>query len=205
LPTTEERLENIYKEYVNVICPYIVDYELLTNTFPDAILNEIRAIFTHLSKYYLSGDAKAKERNLQKAEGHVKRTILDCYKYICVAYEDKYAEFDRRYRRVDLSLVDNGEFLSRLLEARKNAIALMKDAKKSDLRLDSDDEKSQDAAYAKYEKAFVEYSSVYELVSGSYKKLENVKKKAIFKDFFAIGGWIIGIIGLIFSLVSIFS
>jgi len=202
LPTNEERVENIYRKYMHVICPYIVKYELMSNMFPDAILNEIRAVFTHLSKYYLSDDTLVKERNLQKAEGHIKRSILDCYKYICVAYEDKYTEFEKKYRRIDLSFVDNGEFLPQLLEARKNAIALMKDARESDFSIDSDGDKNLNEDYEKYEKAFVAYSSVYSLVEGSYRKLENIRKKAAFKDYLAIGGYAIGIIGAILSIVS---
>jgi len=202
LSAIEERVRAIYKNYIEVICPYIIQYELLDNTFPSEILNEIRATFTHLSKYYLSDDNSTKEKNVSKAEGHIKRAILDCYKYICMAYEDKYKEFNRNYRNVDLSLVDNGEFLPKLLEMHKDAIALMLDARRSDLLITSDDETNVDEAYGKYEKAFVKYSSANDLIESSYKKLETVKRKAIFKSVIpwviAIIGWIIGIIGIIF-------
>jgi len=43
LKTIEECVRNIYKNYIEVICPYIIQYELLSNTFPIEILNEIRA------------------------------------------------------------------------------------------------------------------------------------------------------------------
>ena len=103
LPTFEERVKDIYKNYIEVICPYIIQYELLDNSFPIEIINEIRAVFTHLSKYYLSDDVLTKEKNVTKAESHIKRTILDCYKYICTAYEDKYKAFEEKYKHVDLS------------------------------------------------------------------------------------------------------
>lgn len=199
--TDEERVENIYRKYIDVICPYILQYELLSNTFPIEILNEIRAVFTHLSKHNLSNDDSVKRKNIQKAEGHIKRAILDCYKYICMAYEDRYAEFDRRYKRADLSLVDSGEFLPQLLEARRNAIALMKEARKTDLLINSDAELTQDGSYEKYEKAFVAYSLVYDLIDNSYKKLENVRKKALFKDYLAIAGYIIGILGVALTVI----
>ena len=199
----EERVNDIYKTYINVVSPYILEYELLGNTFPIEILNEVRAVFTHLSKYYLSDDNSIKEKNISKAEGHIKRSILDCYKYICMAYEDKYTEFKKDYSRVDLSFVDNGDFLPKLLEARKNAINLMKEARKTDLLITSDDEAGSDEAYIKYEKAFVAYSLVYELIDNSYKKMENLKKKAVFKDIISVSGWIIGIIGIILTIISI--
>jgi hypothetical protein len=181
--TIEERVIDIYKKYIEVICPYIIQYELLDGTFPVEILNEIRAVFTHLSKYYLSDDILVKEKNVSKAEGHIKRSILDCYKYICIAYDEKYVDFGRIYKYVDLSLADNGEFLPKLLETHNEAIRLMKDARKTDLLITSDDETSVDEAYEKYEKAFVKYSLVHELINSSYKKLETLKRKAILKIF----------------------
>ena len=199
--TIEERAKDIYKNYIEVICPYIIQYELLDNTFPVEILNEIRAIFTHLAKYYLSDDILTKEKNISKAEGHIKRSILDCYKYICMAYDDKYEDFNRNYKNVDLSLVDNGEFLPKLLETRKDAITLMLDARKSDLLITSDDETSVDEAYKKYEKAFIKYSLVYELINSSYKKIETLKKKVVVKNFLAVIGWIIGILGIILTII----
>ena len=202
--TIEERAKDIYRNYIEVICPYVMHYELLANEFPVEILNEIRAIFTHMSKYYLSDDALKKENDLSKAEGHIKRSILDCYKYICMAYDDKYSEFERMYRRVDLSFVDNGEFLPKLLEARKKAVDQMLDARKSDVSIISDENIADDDLYSKYEKAFVTYSSVYELINKSYKKLENLRKKAILKDFLAVGGWVIGIIGIALTIISFF-
>lgn len=123
------------------------------------------------------------------------------YKYICSAYDDKYTDFNRIYKHVDLSLVDNGEFLPKLLEARKDAVALMLDARKSDLLITPDDEASADEAFEKYEKAFIKYSFLYELISSSYKKLENLRKKAVLKNYLAIGGLIIGILGIVLGLL----
>ena len=201
MPATDERVKDIYKNYIEVICPYILQLELLDNEFPIEILNEIRAIFTHLSKIYMSDDISVIGKNLSKAEGHIKRAILDCYKYLCYAYEDKYKAFEIIYKNVDLSLIDNGEFLPKLLDGRKDAMSFMLEARKSDLLINSDDETNADAAYEKYEKAFIKYSSVYELINSSYKKLETFRKKVVLKDIFAIGGWIIGIMGIIFTIV----
>ena len=206
MPTVEERIKNIYKTYIEEICPYIIHYETLSDRFPSEILNEIRAVFTHLSKYNLTDNASTKEKNLSKAEGHIKRSKLDCYKFICTAYEDEYSKFDKSYENTDLSFVDNGEFLPKLLEARKNAKYLLLEARKTDLSIDSDEETNTDEAYKKYEKAFVAYSSVHSLINDSYKNLENLKRKAVTKNritiAFAIIGWIIGIFGIIIGIIS---
>ena len=200
--SAEERVKEIYRKYIDVICPYILEYEVVSGSFPIAILNEIRAIFTHISKYYLSGDDKINEGNLSKAERHIKRTILDCYKYICIAYDDEYKEFEKKYKRIDLSLIDNGEFLSKLLEFHNTAVNLTKEARKTDYQIDSDNESKNDESYNKYQKAYNAYSLVHDLINNSYKKLEFFKKRATFKDFLSISGWVIGIIGIILTIIS---
>jgi hypothetical protein len=203
LSALEKRVNEIYKQYIEVICPYVIEIELLDNEFPVEILNEIRAIFTHLSKYYLSNEIATKEINLLKAEGHIKRSRLDCYKYICVAYDDNYKEFERRYKNTNLSFVDNGDFLPKLLESRKKAINLMKEARKSDSLINSENEIVNNEAFIKYEEAFIAYSVVYNQINSSFKKLENLRKKAVFKDVISVGGWIIGLIGIAVSIISI--
>jgi hypothetical protein len=106
---------------------------------------------------------------------------------------------------VDLSFIDNGEFLPKLLETRKNAIDLLLNARKSDSSVNSDDEINCAESYTRYEKAFIAYSKVDGLIDDSYKKLENLGKKAVFKDFLAVVGWIIGIIGIIIGIAQFFS
>ena len=199
--TIEERIQGIHRNYIDVICPYVLLYELLDNTFPIEILNEIRAVFTHLSKCNISDDVQVKEDNLSKAESHIKRAVLDCYKYICMAYHDNYTKFENNYRNVDLSLVDNGEFLPNLLKARKKALDLMLEARMSDLAIPSGGEGAVDEAYAKYEMAFIAYYSVDEIINESYEKLENLKKKVALKNKLAVGSFAIGIIGICLSIV----
>ncbi|MCL2747860.1 MAG: hypothetical protein FWE59_04315 [Oscillospiraceae bacterium] len=71
----EERINEIYKKYINVICPYILQYELLDTTFPIEILNEIRAVFTHFAKCHLSEKAVQKEKKSIKSG----RAYKACY------------------------------------------------------------------------------------------------------------------------------
>jgi len=75
-----DRINEIHYKYVSIISPFIMQIEVLDGEYPVEILNEIRAVFTHLSKSHLSGDNDAVDRNLSKADAHIKRAILDCYK-----------------------------------------------------------------------------------------------------------------------------
>jgi len=95
LATDDKRIRDICSNYIQVISPLVLKYEVLANNFPTEVLNEIRAVFTHFAKYTLSDDPSIKGKNLTKAEGHIKRSILDCYKYLCMTYEDVYIDFGK--------------------------------------------------------------------------------------------------------------
>ena len=81
--------------------------------FPIEILNEVRSIFSHFSRVY--DDSVTDDEidcELSKAESHLKRAILDCYKYNCISLYDFYNRFRTEYNFADLSLIDNGDFLA---------------------------------------------------------------------------------------------
>ena len=202
--TYDQRIKEIHHQYKNVISPFIMQLEVLDGLYPIEILNEIRAVFGHLSKCYLSEGPDAIERNLDKADGHIKRAILDCYKYLCLAYNDKYKEFDNNYRNVDLSEIDNGEFLPVLCKKRIEAINKLTDAKKNELQT-SDVE----VLYNGFEEAYNAYADVYNLINNSMVKIEYLKRKAKIRSIrpaisFWIGifGFLVGLVGIILAVVG---
>ena len=74
-----EKMEaEIYEQYQNIIAPYITELEVRDCEYPIEILNEIRSIFTHLSRYKLQNNLD----EIESANRHVKRAVLDCYKYV---------------------------------------------------------------------------------------------------------------------------
>jgi hypothetical protein len=105
-----DRINEIHNNYISIIAPLIMQIEVLDGKFPVEILNEIRAVFAHLSKSHLADDNAVVERNLSKADSHIKRAIIDCYKYLCFAYDNKYEEFDTIYANVDLSDKAKGKY-----------------------------------------------------------------------------------------------
>jgi hypothetical protein len=201
LAACEERIRNVYKNYIEDICPLIIQYEVLSNRFPAEILNEIRAVFTHLSKYNLSDDPAEREKNLAKIEGHIKRSKLDCYKHLCTTYAEEYLNFNKMYKNVDLSFVDNGDFLPKLHKAAKNAKNLLLEARKTDLAIDSDDEVKTEKSYKKYDEAYTAYSSVQNLINDSYAKIEILKRKLSARKIIPL---VIGVLGLIIGILGIF-
>lgn len=62
-----EEIVEIYDVYVNIIAPFIVQLEALDGEFPVEILNEIRAIFTHISRCSLAETSAVYQDNIVKA------------------------------------------------------------------------------------------------------------------------------------------
>ena len=199
----DDRVKEIFNTYLNVISPLIVQLEVLDNEFPVEILNEIRAIFTHFARSATTENKEVCSENIEKAERHVKRAVLDCFKYMCFVYDDKYIEFEKIYENVDLSLIDNGAFLPELSKRRKQAIHLLSKAKKKEIVSESIDEVFDD-----FENAYNAFANVDSFINDSYEKLQKLKQRVIkknkrraFFDVCAIVGTLFGIIGVILTII----
>lgn len=197
------RILDIYGTYVCVIAPFIVQLEVLDGEFPVEILNEIRAMFTHISRCYLKEDPEKAEDNITKAERHVKRAILDCHKHLCITYDEQYREFKREYRGVDLSVVNDGKFLTNLTWKREAAVEKLQKAKRREV-VDGDGKE----VYDLYNEAYNAYSDVYNLIRKFFKELENARGHARMRNVFAvvtfIVSFIIGMVGIGLTVYSMF-
>ena len=145
----DTRLIGIYDAYLSVISPFIIQLETLDGEFPVEILNEIRSIFTHLARCSVTDKDIVYEENIAKAERHVKRAILDCFKYLCVAYDEYFRRFSKINRNVDLSFVDNGKFLHELNRLHIEAVNNKTFAQKKELTTENIEDVFDD-----YEKAY---------------------------------------------------
>lgn len=155
----EYREKIIFQQYQNVIAPFIAELEVRDTEYPIEIFNEIRAIFTHLSRYRLNGSTS----NIAAAERHVKRAILDCFKYLCISIAEKVSAFRMSYRNVDLKLADNGKFLPELDRLETLAKKAFIEAKIADVA----QEESDDQLYELYEVAYNQYSELDKFLDAS--------------------------------------
>lgn len=194
----EKEIDSIYDGYLKYIAPFVAQLEVLDGEFPIEILNEVRAIFTHFARCRMSDQINIKKDNVNKASRHKKRAILDCFKYLCVAYDDKYREFEDLYKNVDLSVIDNGDFLLELSRKRKIALDNIKLAKKQEL--ESED---IDLSFPLFENASNSYAEVYNLIENTEEKLIKVKQKAIRKSRWQIFLNISGIVGTLFGIIGV--
>ena len=70
-------VEELFNLYANIINPLIIEYEVEKTEFPVEILNEIRAIVSHLVRASVSSDDSEVHENIKKSKSHAKRAILD--------------------------------------------------------------------------------------------------------------------------------
>jgi len=192
------RVNEIHSAYINTIAPFVSQLETLDGEFPIEIFNEIRSVFGHLSKAHLSENAEFVERNLSKADSHIKRAILDCFKYLCLAYDDKYKEFQKNFRGINLSDVDNGNFITILSEKRATSLNKLLLAKKLELGAASADE-----LYDAFERAYLSYAETYNLVEASLQKLERVRLKGRRDKWLTWSGFLVGLVGLLLTVYSL--
>lgn len=129
LMNCKEDLEELLFEYGNVLAPRIVEYEVERCEFPVEVLNEIRAIYAHIYRATVATVDSDAKGNLHKAKSHSKRAVLDCYKYLCVTYDDRYHEFFKKFSYINWSKSGLIEDVVAIDEKRKTAVDILRKAK----------------------------------------------------------------------------
>lgn len=155
----EKREKEIYNQYQSVIAYFIAELEVRDTEYPIEIFNEIRATFTHLSRYKLQNSIK----DLVSAERHIKRATLDCFKYMCVSIKEEIRLFREEYRKVDLSVAENGRFLIELNRLEEEANSLYIKAKREEIK----GEISEDRLYAMFEIAYNKHQELTQYLDDS--------------------------------------
>ncbi len=192
----EEREKKIYEQYQEVIAPFIVELEVRDSEYPIEIFNEIRSIFTHLSRYKIQNS----EKEIASAENHVKRAILDCFKYLCVSIAEKVNSFRREYRHVDLHLADSGKFLPELDKLEAEAEEAYKKAKKAEIEMKDDDE-----LYLLHEAAYNAYSKLDEFLDDSREAILFASTHSKKGNNITIISSIITVISIIITVIVLFA
>lgn len=169
----EEQINQLFLLYKDKVNPLISVYNALENSFPIGVMNELRDVFSHLTQSLLETEDEEIHRHLDKAQRHLKRSVVDAFKYASMAFSNVYDEFKETYKYVDLSYVDNGQLLPQLTKLNSKAERLMHNAKMIESGI-HDDETMYDA----YEAAFNCYAELYNRITGALDATEAIKLKA---------------------------
>lgn len=172
-PDFFERLSPLYNNYNAIIKPLIAEIEVRFEYFPTSIFNEIRAFNDHVSRCYLKPDDEEWiNKQIHKAEGHIERIILDCYKFLNVSlYDSVIKKFDKEYKGVDLSNINNGDFLIQHKKLAREIVVKLKDAKSKEVL----ENKSESITI--YEEVHNKYAELETLIEQNCRNLFWAKSK----------------------------
>lgn len=193
-----DELNYCFQMYMDVINPFIVQFEIEKGEFPIEIQNEIRSMYGHLCRAAISGDKKDIDDNIRKIKSHTKRAMLDCYKYCCIIYTDMYSDFMKQYDNIDLTFIDNGRFLPRLNKTYQEAKDKIIEAKKCELKGLPDDR-----LFEMYQESFIAANKIKELILSAQEDADFLQNKALKKEKLNWWGLIVGIIGVIVGIAGL--
>jgi hypothetical protein len=194
----QKKITSLYSTYNNQVKPLFALIESTFQALPVSIVNEIRAFNDHIARCYVD-DVKNdfKTKQLDKAENHIERMLLDSFKFLCFFYEEEVRDFKRTYKKYDLTSINNGKFLMQLKTVIHNCHNTYKDAKIIE-PLD------KELSFKNYQQTFKYFEEFIELTNKNIGNLINLKRKHTFFSLlklfiFIIGAIISGIIGSIIT------
>lgn len=154
----EERVHELYFQYGTIIKPLMAEIEAKGERMPLPIFNEIRAFNDHIARcHYLNLDEKSKSDEYDKAERHIVRMTLDCFKCLNLILFDKVALFEKQTRNIDLTVLDNGNFYPPYHRLKTEAASIVKEAKKAE-------GVNIDESLSLFQQAYNKYSELEELI-----------------------------------------
>lgn len=183
-------LNPLYEAYKNVIKPLIAEIEVRYEQFPIVIFNEIRAFNDHIARCYIRPDDNDwTNSQIRKAQSHIERMILDCYKFLNVSlYDNVIKDFDKRYKGVDLSYINDGDFIIMHRRLSKEIILKLKEAKLKE----HNEDKSESIAL--YQEVHNKYTELENLIDSNARNLYWAKGKHKINRFNNIILWFVSAI-----------
>ena len=164
--------EEIQKKYQELMVSYTKAKPVLNDVYkrnggeyPDAILNEIRAIIDHIARFYDEGrDENQRYDELTKADGHLKRMIYDAYKQLNIFFFDYMEKFEEDYFGKHWFRVKNGNVWLQYSKQREEVVELVKQAKIYESI-------STESAMYWYQQAYTTQRYVYNLIEDNKRNL----------------------------------
>lgn len=186
----------LYVEYNEVIKPLIAELEAREEASPQPIFNEIRAFNDHVARCYrdeIENEQIAEE--IEKAQRHIKRITLDCFKYLNVSLHEKIQKFEKQTKNIDLTVINNGLFYPEYRRLMKLTIQKVRLAKKEEA-VDTN------RALEVYQEGYNLYCTLEELIDDNLEVVKWARIKFSFKRTLSVIGWLLA--AIISGLLSIF-
>ncbi len=190
----QQRIESCYSDYCGIIKPLIANIEARSEKIPLPLFNEIRAFNDHIARcYYKNPSSKYIDEQIDRAERHISRIMLDCFKCLNVILYQRIECFDRQTRNIDLTVIDNGTFYPEYSRNRAEAskyVAKAKIAEATDTL----------TALELYQKAYNRYIIIVDSIDYINEKVKWARVRFTSRRILTIIGWVISI--LVSALIS---
>ncbi|MGN0140650.1 MAG: hypothetical protein ACI4AD_00365 [Roseburia sp.] len=178
-----DRIQDLNYSYENVVKVLLATIESLSESMPISIFNESRAFTDHLARCYVNcTDKSYVDEQLDRAERHLNRMIMDCYKELFIIYSQRIEEFKKYVRRIDVSYVNDGKFYVEYKQLLTDAENKKIEAKKC---------VSYEEDYLKFEEACVAYSTLDEYIQEHLLDVQKIKVKNDGKKVIAFLAWLV--------------
>lgn len=177
-----------YVSYCSVIKPLIAQIEARSEKIPLQLFNEIRAFNDHIARcFYNSPTEEYICQQTDKAQRHITRLALDCFKCLNVILFQQIELFDRQTCNVDLTVIDNGLFYPQYSHNRIQAARLVEEAKMKE-HIDVDESLNL------YQEAYNLYDNVVADINGISEKVKWARVRFRIRRTAAIIGWVISVV-----------
>lgn len=185
-------LEEIQKKYSELMLGYTKAKPLLNDVYkrnggvyPDAILNEIRAMNDHIARFYDdSRNSEQRQEELAKADGHLKRMIYDAYKQLNIFFFDSMDKFEKEHFGAHWLHVKKGDVWLQYSDKRDEVVEYVRQAKIKESI-------STESAMESYAKAYVTQRDIYKLIEDNSQYLVLNKWKRWLAAINSQKGWLL--------------
>lgn len=188
------QIEECYARYCSVIKPLIARIEALSEKMPLPIFNEIRAFNDHIARCYFNNPDQAYIcEQISKAQRHLTRITLDCFKCLNVILYSQIESFEKRTKNVDLTVINNGLFYPEYSRGKIKAAQIVMEAK-------IQEGYDTDAALVLFEEACNIYSDIVRDINSISEYVRWAKIRFSTRRIITIAGWIASVV--ISALIS---
>ena len=198
-----ELLDSVFRMYIEDINPFIVKFEVSKGQFPVEIQNEIRAIYGHLIRASMADTPEQVKSNIEKMRSHSKRALLDCFKYTSIVCSDNYDSFMKRYENIDLTYLENGDFLPDVIKKCRDAREALQSAKIAETSNIPEND-----LFTLYQDAYRQFEELDTRIRENEEAAAFLWHKASKKDLFSkislwtgITGLIVGVLGCVINFI----
>lgn len=190
------RIIALYQDYNMVIKPLIAEVEARTEQFPLPLFNEIRALHDHISRCYSDNVTQEQvDSEIHKAERHVIRIMLDCYKCLNLSLHDEVLLFEKQTKHIDLTVLQDGTFFPQYKALRMKAIQAVRKAKSLESQ---DTNKALDA----YQQSYNFYCDLESMIDAVTPDLHWARIRFSVRRLLQVALWILSAIAS--GIISIF-